>query len=197
MEATEMSNDPHGQTFILETNQEGNGYQELLYTSPVDTYSYGTDGIIGLKLYHQLARLVINISYDLGNSLDEIFIGDGLTAVIPTTGKFNRPATGKTTGTWPEENMGTEHGKIIPKTETANTCYSAVLIPTTYTENTKFIVINMDDDTFAYTLDGDIELQAGKQYTFSLTVKNGLILNGITIDTGFTTGSNPTISQNP
>ena len=166
---TSVTADPHNQTYTLPTDQSAD-YKELLY-SKAGSYSYGSVGSVPIQLYHQLSRVVINLSHTSTGSLSvsTIRIGDGSTAVIPTTATFNKPTSGNT-GTW--TSIGEQKGQITPKTETANSCYSAVLIPTTYAANTKFIVITTAAGTFAYYLSSAISLQAGYQYTFDISVKD-------------------------
>lgn len=171
--STEQSTDPNGQTFTLTTNQSSN-YQELLYSSPIDNYTYGTNGSVALQLYHQLARIVINITHELEGSItiSSITIGDGSTATIPTSATFTRPASGQTAGTW--SSHGSQKGQITPKTESANSCYSAVVIPATYASGTKFIKITTSDSkVYVYSLGSATTLQAGKQYTLNILVKDG------------------------
>ena len=168
---TKTTSDPDGATYTLPADQSDN-YGELLY-APATDFDYATYGSgIPLQLYHQLARVVIYIEYDSGSSLTSVRIGDG-SANIPRTAKFHKPEPENTTGTWTD--FGSERDQITPKTETANTCYSAVLIPTTYAAGTKLFMITIGSETFAYKLDAALDMEAGKQYNYSLKVKNGNI----------------------
>ena len=165
---TKTTGDPDNATYTLPADQSSN-YGELLY-APAADFDYATySSDIPLQLYHQLARVVINIEYDSGSSLTNVRIGDG-SATIPRTATFTKPTLGNTTGTWTD--FGSETDQITPKTETANTCYSAVLIPTTYAAGTKLFVITIGSETFAYKLDADLEMEAGKQYNYTVVVKN-------------------------
>ena len=189
---------PDGQTFTLPQDQSS-GYQELLY-SPLQTnipYTTGHSGI-SLTMYHQLARIVVSIEYDNGiSSLNSITIGDG-SATIPRTATFTKPVSPGYYGTW--SGFGSQTDPITPKTETANTCYSAVLIPTTYAAGTKLFVITIGSEPFAYKLDAALNMEVGKQYNYSLKVKNkALVVSGCTItDWGSgTSGGTVTISTLP
>jgi len=177
--------DPDGQTFTLPQDQSS-VYQELLY-SPLQTnipYTTGHSGI-SLTMYHQLARIVVSIEYDNGvSSLSSITIGDG-SATIPRTAKFHKPELENTTGTWTD--FGSETDQITPKTETANTCYSAVLIPTTYAADTKLFMITIGSETFAYKLDAALDMKAGKQYNYTVKIKNRQITFGVTVTAWTTT----------
>lgn len=109
---TTNSGDPDDAVYSLPTDQSSN-YGELLY-APATNYDYATyNSSIPITLYHQLARLVINLEHIKTGDLNvsEIYIGDGTDAVIPTTAKFHKPTSGNI-GTW--DNIGTEKGKITP-----------------------------------------------------------------------------------
>ena len=177
---TTNSGDPDNAVYTLPTDQSSN-YGELLY-KPATNYDYASYKTgIPITLYHQLARLVINLEHIKTGDLNvsEIYIGDGSTATIPTTAKFHKPSTGNI-GTW--DNIGTEKGKITPKTETANACYSAVLIPDTYAANQKFIVIKTSDNrTYCYTPSSPIVLTAGNQYNYTISVKDLKEVSTLTI----------------
>ena len=165
------TDDPDNAVYTLSENQISS-YGELLY-SPATDYDYSTyKNGIPLTLHHQLSRLVINLTHLNTGDLDvsEIYIGDGSTSTIPITARFHKPLSGNI-GTWDE--IGTEKGQITPKTETANTCYSAVLIPTTYVAGKRFIVIKTSDDkTYSYIPDADIVLAAGNQYNYTISVND-------------------------
>lgn len=184
---TKTTGDPDGATYTLPADQSGN-YGELLYApAPATGFDYATysnDGI-PLQLYHQLARVVIYIEYDSGSSLTSVRIGDG-SANIPRTATFHKPEPENTTGTWTD--FGSETDQITPKTETANTCYSAVLIPWTYAAGTKLFVITIGSEPFAYKLDAALDMEAGKQYNYTVKIKNRQITFGVTV-TAWTTTS--------
>lgn len=167
---TTTSVDPESVGYTLETNQQANGYKELLYCLPSNkSYSGGN---ITLNFYHQLTRVVVNLTSENGLplSVSSVRIGDGNTAVIPTTATFNKPLSGNI-GTW--SSIGTEKGYIQAKADVANSSYSAMLIPTTYSSGKKFIsVITADSKTYTYVPNSNITLSAGNQYVFTIQVKN-------------------------
>jgi len=180
---TKTTGDPDGASYTLPADQSSN-YGELLY-APATDFDHATYGSgIPLQLYHQLARVVINIEYDSGSSLTNVRIGDG-SANIPRTATFHKPEPEKTTGTWTD--FGSETDQITPKTETSNTCYSAVLIPWTYAAGTKLFMITIGSETFAYKLDADLEMEAGKQYNYTVKIKNRQITFGVTVTAWTTT----------
>ena len=166
--------DPDGQTFSIPTAQNsGTDIKELLYM-PSTTKSYGSDGSVTLQLKHMLSRIVITIADDADSSptISSIAIGNNN---VPTTGTFDLDNAKKWTG------QGT-NGTITPKTETANSIYSAVLIPYTFNSAVdKFISIVIDGETFAYTLPANTEFEAGKQYGFTINVKNRAITFSTTV----------------
>ena len=165
--------DPDGKEYTLPTDQSSN-YGELMYYAPSTSFAYTTyQSGIPLLLYHQLARVVIKLTHLKTGDLNvsEITIGDGSTSVIPTTAKFQKPNVGDKYGTWKE--IGSQKGKITPKTEEANATYSAVLIPTTYAKNQKFFMIKTADNRlYSYVLSNDVTFEAGKQYTYNVSVKD-------------------------
>lgn len=179
---TKTTDDPDDAVYTLPADQHTN-YGELLY-SPATDYDYATykTGIM-LPLYHQLSRVVINISYDSGSSLTNVRIGDG-TMTIPRTAKFHKPSTGNNYGTW--DTFGSETNQIIPMEETANTCYSAVLIPGNYAAGSKFFNITIGDEVFSYTLADALTLQAGRQYNYNVKIKNRQVTFTVTV-TAWTT----------
>ena len=178
--STTTTADPDNAVYTLPTDQSVS-YGELLYAAASD-YDYASyKSGISLTLHHQLARLVINLTHLKTGDLDisEIYIGDGSTATIPTTAKFHKPSTGNI-GTWGD--IGTEKAQITPKTETANACYSAVMIPTTYAAGQKFIVLKTTDSrTYCYIPDADIVLAAGNQYNYTISVKDLKEVSTLTI----------------
>ena len=178
--STTTTADPDNAVYTLPTDQSVS-YGELLYAAASD-YDYASyKSGISLTLHHQLARLVINLTHLKTGDLDisEIYIGDGSTTTIPTTAKFHKPSTGNI-GTWGD--IGTEKAQITPKTETANACYSAVMIPTTYAAGQKFIVLKTTDSrTYCYIPDADIVLAAGNQYNYTISVKDLKEVSTLTI----------------
>ena len=178
--STTTTADPDNAVYTLPTDQSVS-YGELLYAAAND-YDYASyKSGISLTLHHQLARLVINLTHLKTGDLDisEIYIGDGSTATVPTTAKFHKPSTGNI-GTW--DDIGTEKAQITPKTETANACYSAVMIPTTYAAGQKFIVLKTTDSrTYCYIPDADIVLAAGNQYNYTISVKDLKEVSTLTI----------------
>ena len=178
--STTTTADPDNAVYTLPTDQS-TSYGELLYAAASD-YDYASyKSGISLTLHHQLARLVINLTHLKTGDLDisEIYIGDGSTTTIPTTAKFHKPSTGNI-GTWGD--IGTEKAQITPKTETANACYSAVMIPTTYAAGQKFIVLKTTDSrTYCYIPDADIVLAAGNQYNYTISVKDLKEVSTLTI----------------
>ena len=171
--------DPDGQTISVEQNQKDNGYKELLY-SPQQTdisFSTGKSGI-SLPLYHQMARVVVTLSKDNSDNpatISLVTIGDGV-ASIPTSAKFHKPSSGNY-GTWGDGDnpiTWTAGNTIQMKVDDAeNGKYSAVLIPATYPKDMKFIyVIMSDNNKYAYILPSAVTLQSGKQYNYTINVKD-------------------------
>ena len=166
--------DPDGQVISIEKNQKENGYKELLY-SPLQTdlaYPTAKSGI-SLPLYHQMARVVVTLgkkATDDAATVSNVTIGDG-TVSIPVSGKFTKPSSGNTTGTW--GNITKTAAVIQMKEEVANVKYSAVVVPENYPKDMKFIYVTMSDgNKYAYTISNEngIDLAAGKQYNFTISL---------------------------
>ncbi len=175
------SSDPDNQTYTLSEDQSAS-YGELLYSkaTPFDYEHYS--GGIPIQFCHQMTRLVISLTHIKPGDLDisEIYIGDGSETPIPTTAKFHKPTSGDI-GTW--DNIGSEKGQITPKTEAANSCYSAVLIPTTYeVADKKFVIIKTSDSrTYCYIPNENLTLVAGTQYNYTISVKDLKEVSTLTI----------------
>lgn len=153
------------------------GYQssDLLYAPAVEV-THGEDA--ELTFYHQTAKVVVNIVE--GDNVPDnptVTIGSGNLAL---TGTFTLPADGNY-GTW---TPGTQDGSITPHSlETPNAVegkdiaasYEALAIPQTLSTGTKLINLLIDEQTYSYTLPGNITWKPGCQYTYTITVQaNGL-----------------------
>ena len=167
---------PETRDYTLETDQQTNGYRELLYCKAADkSYSGGT---ISLNFYHQLSRLVVNVSHDLTGTLPITSVSVG-SNTFPTTARFTVPEGNSNVGSWTPSAYGT----IVPKTETAQSgyqaTYSAVVFPKTYTKDSKiFTLTNSDGNyTFAITESEGQALIAGNQYNYAINVRDDIRKN--------------------
>ena len=175
--------DPDAQTFTISTTQNTDtSIKELLYAKATD-YNYGN---INIPLYHQLARVVVNITATLPSSVSvtQVYIGSNN---IPTSGTFAIPTSTNNVGSWSAQTgPGTITAKQLVETTGSSHTYSAVIIPydgtdgsaTYYKANDNFIVITTNQGTYTYKIPtGGLNLQAGKQYTFTITNLNQIDLN--------------------
>lgn len=180
--------DPNGQTFAIETTQSGTHVKELLYAAPKN-YGYSTySSGLNIPLYHQTARLVVNVlSDDNTITVTGVQIGSS-TNKVPTSGIFTAPTTGNTTGTWSSQGSA---GVITAKAETTASVtdciatYSAVVIPYNgtqatpayYKQDDELVTITTsesgDTKTYVYTLGSGVNIEAGKHYTLNLTLNSG------------------------
>lgn len=194
--------DPNGQTFAIETTQSGTHVKELLYAAPKN-YGYSTySSGLNIPLYHQTARLVVNVlSDDNTITVTGVQIGSS-TNKVPTSGIFTAPTTGNTTGTWSSQGSA---GVITAKAETTASVtdciatYSAVVIPYNGTQATPAYYKQDDElvtittsggDTYVYTLGSGVNIEAGKHYTLNLTLQAG----GGTFNSGdFTVAAGTTV----
>lgn len=179
--------DPNGATFTLATTQTGS-VKELLY-SPSDSYSFATNsGAISFPLYHQLARVVVNItgsvSADVTVNANGVTIGN---SNLPTSATFTKPTSGNNYGSWSAQaGTGSVTAKACTTDGSNKATYAAVIIPYDGTQATpafygagsKFIVIATSRGTYYYNIPaGGINFQPGKQYTFNITNLNQIDFN--------------------
>lgn len=170
-------------SYTLETTQTGNG--ELLY-SPGQEKSYDADPAtraFSLTFYHQLAKVIFNVKSD---GPDPVI--SSATMTIPGSGTFSTPDTGEHNATW---SFGSD-ASITPNTETtAADCiatYSAVVIPGDYSGKT-LLQLATSNGTYSYIPASTQTLSPGMCYTFTITIKNGLMFyESVTVET-WTTGT--------
>lgn len=176
--------DPDNNTFTIETTQSGD-VKELLY-SPDTDYDYATySSTLNIKLYHQLARIVVTATCDDTDfAVTAVTIGDDNDGKrVPITGTFSKPtSTTNPYGSWSvaSENAESTHWKAIQaKQETSTTTnvykYSAVVMPATYAKDFELLYLTADSKTYIYKLPAAVTLSPGKQYNFNILVKNSYI----------------------
>ena len=197
--------DPDGQVFTLEADQQTNGYKELLYSHERSvSYLAGTSGGgISLPMYHQLARVVITLSRkatDDAATVSSVTIGNGASS-IPIKARFAKPtaeqiANDVHTGTWTVTERS-ETAAIRAKVETANTVYSAVLIPDNYASGIGLIRVTMSDgNVYTYTTDSNVSIEAGMQYNYSVSIGNDVATLEAVYPTEWTASGYPISSYN-
>ena len=158
---------------------DGNG--ELLY-SPGQEKSYDADPAtraFSLTFYHQLAKVVFNVKSDGPNPSIT-----AATMTIPGSGTITSLDTGSHNGTW---TFGSD-ASITPKTETTATgciaTYSAVVIPGDYNGKTLLQLTTSANGTYKYVPTSTQTLSPGMCYTFTITIKNGLMFyESVTVET--------------
>ncbi len=181
------TDDPDGNEFTIESTQSGTSVKELLY-APSTSYTYtdtntdGTPDAVNVSLYHQMARIVVNITSTITTSVTISSVQIGHTDyTVPLSGTFTKPSSGNF-GTW---TVGSTTGVITAKAETATSgylaTYSAVVIPadnTTYAAGDKLIVVTTSNGTYYYTIPtGGYTFEPGYQYTFNITNLNQIDFN--------------------
>ena len=172
-----------------ETTAGRDNYRELLY-SPQQDYTYSSSEI-ELKLYHQMSRLTVELTHsktteDLAVTANSVVIGDGL---LPITAKFSESGIDISNddyiGSWKNDGFtyDTENntGKIVARTDAANEKYSAVLFPGEIASGRRLITLATADGTFAYKLPSAITLLPGKQYNYTINVKDLVPVTELTI----------------
>lgn len=182
-------------SFTLPTTQDGT--KELLY-SPGQTQTYNAtpssrafslieEGGSKRQFFHQLAKVVFNVK--------------GATETI--TAKMTIPGSGNITaldkgghdGTWTFTGADVS---VTPKTETtADGCiatYSAVVIPGVYNGKTLLEIIPVTGveasrKSYKY-IPTELTLKPGMCYTFTITVKNEIVLHEVTVASWTDDGTN-------
>lgn len=191
-------------SWAVQADQENNdGYKksDFLYASKSILFS-GRES--ALPFYHQTARVVINIknaeAATVATDIASVVIGDANNNNLALSGSYSPPGVGTTAGTW--SLVGSIiNGTITPKDITTGTTYlksyAALVIPQDM-ENQKFIAITLKGDiTYYYTPTGtDATLEAGKEYTYNVTVKFGYLDVVKVEDTGGDWGSDGTKDVN-
>ena len=167
---------PETRDYTLEADQETNGYLELLYCKTQAT-GYSSSPIT-LAFYHQLSRVIVNVSQELSGTLPVSSVSIGNTA-FPLVASFTLPTGDSNIGTWTTD--GATYGTLTPKEETAQSgydhTYSAVVFPGTYAKNSKLFTLTNSDGSYIYTITDAAgqTLTASNQYTYTVSVKNKLI----------------------
>lgn len=166
---------PESRDYSLETNQNTNGYLELLYCKAANkSYSGGT---ISLNFYHQLARVVFNVNHERSGTLSVTSSSVGNSTSFPVSARFNIPTGSNNVGSWTTRST---YGTVTPKTETTQSgyqrTYSAVIFPKTYAQNTKLFGLTSNSLSYAYEISeaAGQNLVEGHQYNFTILVKDGI-----------------------
>ena len=165
---------PESFDYSLTSNQQTNGYNELLYSKEAAiSYATYSSSPIPLTFRHQLSRLVVNIEHDRTTTLTgTASMGDNVNNTFPITARFDTIGGGSWTPT--------AYGAITPKGETAQSgyeaTYSAVVFPGTYAQNTKMFTLTNTDGDYVYAVSdaSGQTLTAGNQYNYTILVKDDL-----------------------
>ena len=170
-----MLDAPETIEYDLETDQDTNGYQELLYCKAADK-NYSTSAIT-LNFYHQLTRLVFNVDHELEDDLAVTSVSIG--GAIPTKAQFSVPTgNGNYIGTW---SIKSATGSITPHEDDTEDgyqkTYSVVIFPETYAKNSTIFTLTNSDGNYVYSISEDAgqTLVAGNQYNYTITVKNAYV----------------------
>ena len=164
---------PESYDYSLETDQQTNGYNELLYCKSMNKKC--SDGMITFTFYHQLARVVFNVKHQKRADLivNSVTLGN---STFPVSARFVLPTGDCNVGSW---NMKSTKSTITPKSENPKTgfdrTYSAVVFPdVNYAQNTSLLTINNTEGNYAYKIipSGGVTFDAGKQYYYTITVKD-------------------------
>lgn len=171
---------PETRDYTLETDQQANDYRELLYCKAADK-SYSS-GAISLNFYHQLARMVFNVTHESSSPLTISSVSIGSSS-FPKMARFNVPTGSSNVGTWVVKSGTGSTGSITPRTETPTTTgylatYSAVVFPTFTTQNypkdTPFFTVTSGTNNYTYKIaeSAGMAYDGNTQYNYTINVKD-------------------------
>lgn len=171
------SNTGSGEVNITDQNTSFGTLENILH-APAKDYTYSSGGSVAFVFRHALAK--VKVTLKKGDGIED---NDLSTATVTFTG-YTAGSLGYNGMTGSGSN-----GDITPKTETASggaPTYTALVIPQQM-QNKKFIKVTIGADgaarNYFYTPAGstDANLEAGKQYTYTITVKKtGLQVESVT-----------------
>lgn len=110
----------------------------------------------------------------------KLVAGDGITAddISGATVEFS----GATYVTFSEGKVSGSSYYSVKPYKSSDGIYSALLVPHTDKEGYKFITVTVGGNKYYYKPAGGVNLEAGKQYNYKITVnKTGIVLNNVTI----------------
>ena len=148
--------------FSVSTDQSDNANyrnSDLLWAMATSSM---TKNAIPLVFDHKLAKVNVTLRSedidDLSGAVVSICGTNVTTSFNPTTGSLSATSTDV---------------QEIKAGETTSSAYtaSAIVVPQTVANGTKFIKIVLGDKTFYYTLSTDKELRAGYSHNYTLTIK--------------------------
>ena len=168
-------------TWKVETDQSSDGYEksDLLVSSVAEVSLENKNA--SLAFYHQAARIVINVKeseFLEANTLSSVKIND-----VAITGKYTLPAGGKTHGTWDIQNGNTRDitpRKIDIPADGCVVSYEAIVIPQTIASGKDLFVFTVEGySPFSYVTESakPITWEAGKEYTYNVTIKPDKVTN--------------------
>ena len=166
-----------GDSEVSITNQRsGFGTLENILHAPSQDYTYSSGGSVAFTFRHALAK--VKVALKKGDGIEESDLSNATVTF-----------TGYTAGSWGYDGMtGSEgsNGEITPKAETpaggGAATYTALVIPQQM-QGKKFIKVSAGGYDYFYTPTGstDANLEAGKQYAYTITVKKtGLQVESVT-----------------
>ena len=181
----------HTLTAYTLANPQTNTTGELLYAPATSQTAYtAVPNSFALTFYHQLAKVVFLVKSDATATVSTPVM------TIPGSGTLTSPDDdGSYDAAWTPASTDasiTPHTESPTTTETADGViakYSAVIIPGDYDGKT-LLSLNVGSTTYNYTGGTEVNnLKSGKRYTITVTVRNKLVVNAITVN-AWTTGSN-------
>ena len=166
-----MLDAPETFDYDLETDQQTNGYRELLYCKAANR-SYA-EGTMTLGFYHQLSRIVFNVDHELEGDLAVTSVAIGGT--FPVKARFSVPTGSDNIGSW---DIKSNQDAITPHADDTEDgfqrTYSVVVFPQNYAKDSRLFTLTNSDGNYIYDISDDEgqTLTAGNQYIYTITVMN-------------------------
>ena len=145
---------------------------DLMYATKLTNKAKGTTH--GLTFNHALSKIIVNITNGSGVTAGDIT--SNVSAV-----KINNT---KLTATIAKGVVSAATGSAtdITITGTTNTSNIGIIVPQTVVNGSAFITVTYNSNDYAYTLTADKTFEAGKVYTYALTLTaQGISLSSTTI----------------
>lgn len=176
-------------TYTLPTTQSATSGELLYAPATVEKAYTASPNSFELRFYHQLTKVVFLVKSDATATVSTPVM------TIPGSGTLTSPDDdGSYDAAWtPGSNASiTPHTESPTPAETADGViakYSAIIIPGNY-NGKKLLSLNVGSTTYNYKGGAEVaSLHSGKRYIITVTVRNKLVVNAITVN-AWTTGSN-------
>lgn len=170
-------------TYTLPTTQSATSGELLYAPATVEKAYTASPNSFELQFYHQLTKVVFLVKLDAGSGAVSSPVmsipGSGTQTAIDDDGSYDA------TWTFGSNTNITPYAETPTSAETADGVvarYSAIIIPGDYSSKA-LLKVTMGSTEYTYTGGAEVNnLQSGKRYTITVTVRNKLVFSGITVN---------------